>query len=245
MQFLVKNRSDEVVAKFDEEFEADEFVDAHGSFGLTVHPDIEDSVERLREALDARIKWATEYAEEHDDYVNGYAHIVSEQSYDWERCFEEWLDDDYPGAKILAAEIADHFDSSDAEAERNGSDYGGYYGSGCCIWGFKIEEIEEQISVADCPVCTELNHEGILDDCLDRLENEFCISRSKKRVKGDDGKYRDVGRKLVNPYDRDYPAFEVYTVCSGGWDFAVGADRMKELVTEAITRYCERVDSTK
>lgn len=240
MKFLVKNAGGEVVADFNEEFEADEFVDAHGSFGLTVEVDLDDCVERLREVLENRVAWTKEYSEEHGDYASGAFHIVDEMSHDWARCIEDWLDDNYDGSadrEELAQRMSELMDSYDCEAEPNRSDYGGYSGSGCCLWGFKIEETEDQISLSDCEVCSELDSYGILDDCLDKLEDDFYINRSRRREnQGTKEKpcYREVGRKLVNPYGHDHAAFELTVVCDGGWDYVVCKERMDELVTEAI-----------
>lgn len=213
------------------------------------------------EILEAREKWANEFATEKGDYVDGYTHIVNERSDGWNDRVKEWIEDSYadeydwvdydnedeqPGfVDSIIQSVCDELDGSfDCEPEYHSSEYAAYSGEGCCLDSFDIGEIEEQISVNDCEKLKALHDAGELDDVLDEVESDYShdytISRDRRREKNEKtGRYEPVGRETYMPYEHsaEYPTFEIYVMPGGQWQFVVSAERMGELVTEAILEY--------
>lgn len=202
----------------------------------------EADVAIVQELLDGVAAWSVQYCTENTDYADGYAHIIDECSHEWPKRVEDWLDDTHHGGfddcGDLVNAICDELDSGDTEAIYNSNDYRCYDGTGCCLDSFKIDEYEEQIDINAHPELKELHEQSRLDDVLDDVDSyEFYLSRSKRREKGDDGKYRDVGRDTYD-HGSKYPTLEIYTNPSGGWDFVVPETRMKEALAEAICAIC-------
>ena len=235
---------------------SDVFEDCRGGYHSNEDDRHEADVTIVREVLDNVIKWVDEYVQ-NTDYADGYYHIVDECSHDWDRSVEEWVREHY-GDHMGYGHLDDYVDdivesigcnlkgSSDWEPEYGHNEYFGYSGPGCCLWGTDIGEYEEQIDVSCFDELQELHNQTRLDDVLDDLEREFCISRSQRRVKNEStGRYEGVGRKTyMSGFNGDkHPCFEMYTSPGGRYDFVVCADRMHELVATAIIDICRRTDS--
>ena len=88
--------NDECLASFDEEHEADDFVNAHGAFDLEVRKDLEDEQERLTEFLDDTERWICEYCTENTDYANGYDCLITEDPILYRDKVVEWVLNRYP-----------------------------------------------------------------------------------------------------------------------------------------------------
>jgi len=214
------------------------FTDANGlPFEFEANRD-ESDVAIVRDELNGAEEWVKEYVTENSDYADGYHHIVHETRQEWNGIVEDYLDTEFGNADDfdkLVEYVVDNLDDDDYEAEYNSSDYGKYNGDGCSLWGFKIEEYEEQIDVTCFDGIHELHNQGRLDDVLDQLDREFCIHRSRRREKNKEtGHYEPVGRATYGA-DSEYPTFEIYTYPGGGWDFVVSKERMDELVAEYIS----------
>lgn len=235
----------------------DAFEDIEGVYHSCEDDRLEREVEIVQDVLTKVVEWNEEYATSHTDFVGAYAHIVDETSHDWFGIVESWVEDNYPHHKHpytsawdkdviekITEYVCENLEGSyDCEEEYCSSEYAAYSGSGCCLWGFDIGEQEEQIDISCHDELQELHNAGRLDDCLDQLEREFCISRSRRREKNEEtGKYEEVGRKTYMPYPHHakHPCFEIYTMPGGRWDFIVPVSRMKELVAEAICALCRK-----
>ena len=204
----------------------------------------EAEVEIVTEILDGVAKWACEYATENDDYTSGYDHIISEVSHEWPELVTDWLDANHNGyaTDALVGEVCDGLDGSwDGEWHYNSNEYAAYSGPGCCLWGFDIGEVEEQVDINGHPALKELHDCGRLNDLLDDYNGDLYVSRSRPRVKNEEtGRYEYVGREHYDQYGSDHPDILGY-VCPGGrWDFVVPDERMRELTTEAIIQLCRK-----
>lgn len=206
---------------------------------------LEADVAIVTEILDGVGKFSEQYHTENEDYPNGFP--LGETSHEWRNCIEDWLEDAYPGRfgdNIIKA-IYEEMDESDAEPEYNSNDWDAYSGDGCCLYSFEIGEIEEQIDVASIDELHELHIRGDLDTILDNVNCDVYVMRHQRRVKNETtGHYENVGRKTYNQYDRQHPTFEVYTNPGGQWQFVVSAERMKELLVEAILHCARKLDTT-
>lgn len=191
-------------------------------------------VEIVTELLDAREKAVSEYCTENEDYASGYDCIVNEGSHGWRDRIEEWLEaEDIDFDAALVAHIIDRIDSSDCEVVYNRSEYAAYSGPGLCIDSFDIGEVEEQIGISDYPELTVLHNQGRLDDVLDDVRCEFCISRSRRRVKNEKtGSFEPVGRETYMPYGSDYPSILAYTMPGGQWHWVIPADCIREIIEQ-------------
>jgi hypothetical protein len=225
--------------------------DCRGEYHRTDEERHDADVTIVEEVLDEAVKWADDYCTGNSDYPDGYFGIVDELSHEWPDRVEEWVRNewgDYYGrtelddcigevVKMVCAELDADFH---CEPEYNGSDYSGYSGDGCCLWGFKIEENEEQIGVLDSPELSVLHEQRRLDDVLDSVNCDAYVSRSQRREKNEEtGYYENVGRQTYMPYphNEEYPTFEIYHGVSGGWDFVVSAEDMNRLLSNAILEY--------
>jgi hypothetical protein len=229
-------------------------VDCRGGYHRTEEDRHEADVAIVTEVLDAEAKWCEDYCTENEDYADGYFCIVSEGSHRWDDPVKEWVEDnvdeligpadfdncDYPVDELVAI-ICDELDAGyDCEVKYNCDSYGRYYGPGCCLDGFKIEEYETQVDINGRPELEVLHDAGRLDDVLDDVNCDLYISRSCRREKNEEtGHYENVGRKTYMPYERDYeyPHFLGYVSISGGWDFVVPNERMEELLCKAIVKW--------
>jgi len=240
------HRDDIVVCSNGETYKRkDVEVDVNGCY----HCDDEDRMEAnaaiVQEILAGVEKSACEYATENTDYADGYFHIIDETSHDWPARVNDWIESsygdwygktDYDDFKDeLIAHIVEGLNSDDCEAEFGCNEYGSYSGKGCCLWGTDIGEIEEQIDISYYPALKDLHDAGELNDCFDRIGNEFCLSRRAPRVKNEKtGYYEYVGRETYDHYGSDHPTVELYTMPGGRWDFVVSQERMDELVVEYL-----------
>jgi hypothetical protein len=229
----------------------DAFVDCRGEYHSDDADQHDANVTIVTEILKGIDEWATEYCTENTDYVDGYFYVVDEMSHDWAPRIEEWFsdlcyngegyegyedDDDFTAELVAAVREAIDVDS-DCEPEYDANDYACYTGSGCCLWSFDIGEHEEQVEISAYPELQALHDQGILDDVLDDVNCDAYVCRSRRREKNEKtGYYEPVGRETYMPYDRhtDCPCFEVMTSPGGQWRFVIPADRMDEIVQEAI-----------
>jgi len=237
--------------------ESDAFEDCEGNY----HSDAEDRHERevtiVTEFLDGVDKWVTEYAQENEDWTSSYDHIVFEVLHDGNRSVEEWVrensdhgrwnatcrynDDTVKRITKLVCENLDY--TSACEAEFNHDEYADYPGPGCCLWGTDIGEQEKQIEVNNHECLSALHACDRLDDVLDDVYCDVYVRRSKNRVKNEKtGCYEEVGRKTYKSgrTPDKLPTFYTSHTVSGRWDWVVSADRMNELVTEAIIEICRK-----
>lgn len=219
------------------------------------HRDDEDkfeaNVELVRDILERVVEWSDEYHTGNSDYPNSYGYIVNEVSHEWPKRIEEWIrtqcGDYYGRTKYdgymddMVKYIRENLDGSfDCEPEYSANEYSAYSGVDCCLFSLDIGECEEQIDVNSYPELKVLHDSGELDDVLDELDCDFCISRTYRRVRNEEtGYYENVGRKTYNPHGSDCPAFYVYTMPGGQWHYVVSADRMNELICEYLDDYDE------
>jgi hypothetical protein len=229
----------------------DAFVDCRGEYHSDETDQHDANVAIVTDVLDGVGKWAEEYCTENTDYVDGYFCLVDEMSHDWPERIEEWFSDlcyngegyeDYEDdneflAELVAA-VCEAIDVGfDCEPEYDANEYACYSGPGCCLWSFDIGEHEEQVDISYYDELQALHDAGELDDVLDDVNCDVCVSRRRRREKNEKtGNYEPVGRETYMPYDHDadHPTFEVYTNPGGQWRFVISAERMGELVQEAI-----------
>jgi hypothetical protein len=229
----------------------DALVDCRGGF----HSDDADrhdaNVTIVTEILDDVGKWAEEYCTENTDYADGYFCVINEMSHDWPERIEEWIRDNYDDdddhidyadynefLSELVVAVHEAIDTGfDCEPEYDANEYSCYSGSGCCLGSFDIGEHEEQVDISYYDELQALHDAGELDDVLDDVNCDVCVNRNRRREKNEKtGYYECVGRETYMPYAhyKDHPSFEVYTSPGGQWRFVIPADRMDELVQEAI-----------
>jgi hypothetical protein len=230
------------------------FADCRGEYHCTEQERRDADVLIVEDVLDGVVKWAEGYCTENSDYADGYFCCVSETSHEWSGPIEEWVEygaEDILGHVDLAdtdglvdsvvSYISENLDAGfDCEPEYNHTDYSNYSGDGCCLWGFKIEEHEEQVDISCFDELKDLHDQRRLDDVLDGVNCDAYVNRNRRREKNEEtGYYENVGRKTYMPYDRDdeNPTFEVCFTIRGGWDFVVSAERMTELVGNALLDY--------
>ena len=230
---------------------ADAYYDCKGD----AHRDDDDRRERdveiVSDFLDEVGKWAEEYYTENEDYADGYGCIVSESHHNWPDPVREWIENEY-GDRMGHTDFDDYIEKIvdkvceeldgdfDCEAEYSYNEYSAYSGSGCCLGSFDIGEHEEQIEINEHDVLRDLHDRGDLDDVLDEVNCDVCVSRSHRREKNEEtGHYENVGRKTYMPYsvNRVCPTLLIYICISGQWQFVVSADRMEELVCDALLAY--------
>lgn len=210
----------------------------------------EANVEIVREILKGVEEWSEEYHTGNGDYPDCYGYIVNETSHEWPDIIERWIrkahGDRMGHTKYddcmdkLVEHIYMELDSSDCEAEYDSIEWARYSGVGCCLFSLEIGEIEEQIDISCHPELKELHDLRELDDCLDELDRDFCIGRSRRRVQNEEtGRYEYIGRETYMPYEHSShcPCFEIYTMPGGQWHFVVPADRIDELICEFWEEY--------
>jgi hypothetical protein len=229
----------------------DTYYDCEGEAHNSDEDKHDRDVEVVSDILDAHGKWAEEYCTENTDYADGYSHIVDEGRHNWTGCdgpVHEWVEDEYRDIvdfddciKEIVEKVCEELDGNfDCEAEYTRSDYDAYSGPGCCLGSFDIGEHEEQIDINENDVLRVLHEEGGLDDVLDDVNCDVYVNRDRRREKNEEtGRYEYVGRKTYMPYDhhREHPDLLIYINISGQWQFVVDADRMGELVCEALLEY--------
>jgi len=203
----------------------------------------DDEVAIVRDILNATLKQDEEYCNDNVDHADGYAHIIDEIGRTgYEDAVEEWVCnniDDYSLSEDCVTRgidsICDGLDSSDADADNSGGPNGA-----CCIYRFENGEQEVQIDVFGNPDLKEFHDRRVLDDILDQLDREFCISRSYPRVYSHcTNRYEEVGRKTYHhTAGSDYhPTFEVYHNPGGSWGFYVDAERMQDLFNDGVAAW--------
>jgi len=212
-------------------------------------------VEIVREVLTAVCEGADAYCTENEDYATGYAYIVNECSHGWSGRVKEWIVDTYHDrmghgqfddsidkvVELICEGLSGDFD---CEVEYDPNEYAAYSGDGLCLDSIDIGEHEEQVDISCFDELQELHNQGRLDDVLDELDHDFCINRNPRREKNEKtGRFEVVGRKSYNPYDSDHTCFEVYTLPGGQWHYVVPAERMRELVANAIVDLCRKANS--
>jgi hypothetical protein len=211
----------------------------------------ERDVEIVSDLLNTHGKWAEEYCTENTDYASGYDCVVNEGRHDWDGPVREWIENEYGDTyghtdfddyvEKIVEKVCEELDGGfDCEPEYSCSSYSAYSGGGCCLASFDIGEHEEQIEINACDVLRGLHERGELDDVLDDVNCDVYVSRDHRREKNEEtGHYENVGRETYMPYANrsDHPDLLIYINISGQWQFVVDADRMDELVCEALLEY--------
>lgn len=221
------------------------FADSKGNYHSDAETRHESDVTIVTDVLNKVGKWADEYCTENTDYADGYACLVDEDQVHCKGIVGEWVEDhcdEYDLHSDIVESVGfwvfEALDGSyDCEPEYDSNEYCGYDGSGCCLASYEIGEHEEQIEVAACDEFQALHDERRLDDVLDDVNCDVCVSRSRRREKNEKtGNYECVGRETYMPYSRsaDHPDITVYTSPGGQWHHVVSEDRMTELVDEAL-----------
>jgi hypothetical protein len=230
---------------------ADAYYDCEGEPHRTDEDKRERDVEIVSDFLDGVGKWAEEYCTGNTDYADSYACIVNESCHNWDDNVREWIEEEHGDAyghtdfddyvDEIVEKVCEEIDGGfDCEPEYGWNEYAGYSGKGCCLDSFDIGEHEEQIEINAHDVLRVLHEEGGLDDVLDEVNCDVCVSRDRRREKNEEtGHYEYVGRETYMPYkhNEDHPTLMVYTSISGRWYFVVPSDRMEELVCEALLDY--------
>ena len=208
-------------------------------------------IEVVSDFLDTCGKWAEEYCTENTDYADGYSCIVDEGQHSWNGHVREWVEEEY-GDRMghtdfddyiekIVEKVCENLDGGfDCEAEYDRNEYSAYSGKGCCLASFGIGEHEEQIEINENDVLRGLHERGDLDDVLDDVNCDVYVSRSRRREKNEEtGHYENVGRETYMPYEHrsEHPDLLIYINISGQWQFVVDADRMGELVCDALLAY--------
>ena len=229
----------------------DAYYDCKGEAHCTDEDKHERDVEVVSDFLDGCGKWAEEYCTENSDYADGYSYIVNERRHDWARLVREWVENEYGDSmghtdfddyiEKIVEKVCEELDGDfDCEVEYDRNEYSAYSGDGCCLDSFDIGEFEDQIEINEWEALRVLHEDGSLDDVLDDVNCDVCVSRSRRREKNEEtGHYENVGRETYMPYEHrsEHPDLLVYTSISGQWQFVVDADRMDELVCEALLEY--------
>lgn len=202
-------------------------------------------VETVSDILDGVDKWVCECAQQ-DDYASGYIHIVDEVSHEWPERVREWIEGRYGDwlghtdfdAEPVIAKVCEELDGEfECDVEYTSNEYAAYNGKGCCLWAFDIGECEEQVEIDNYPELKVLHDAGRLDDVLDDVNCNAYVSRSCRRVKNEEtGYYENAGRETYMPYahNKDHPDITTCHMPGGQWMFVVDAERMEELVREAL-----------
>ncbi len=229
----------------------DAIFDCEGEAHRTDEDKHDRNVEIVSDFLNKCGKWAEQYCTENTDYADGLSHMVNERRDNWACYVREWVenefDDDYGNAifddyvKEIVDKVCEELDGDfDCEPEYCCSNFSAYSGDGCCLDSFDIGEYEDQIEINAHDVLRVLHEEDGLDDVLDDVNCDVCVNRDMPRVKNEEtGRYEYVGRSTYMPYknDRKYPTLLIYANVSGQWQFVVSADRMNELVCDALLEY--------
>lgn len=210
----------------------DAYLDCRGCAHSSDEDRDEANLRIVAEVLDGIDEWVSEYCRENGDYASGYDHIVQEVSHDWPGPVEEWIRDNYDYSDDVVGKLVDAVcealdGSFDAEAQFNGNEYAAYSGDGCCLWGTDIGEYEEQVDISYHKEFAALAESGELVDYLGRVNCNAYVSSSGLQW---------LQRDLTE--GRDYPCFYTYHMPGGRWDWVVSAERMRELVCEAIIDIC-------
>jgi hypothetical protein len=226
------------------------------------------NVEVVTIILDNRVAWATEYATENDDYTSGYDHCVGEDFPNYEDDVKEWVEnelddsDAYPDrpywldpaavieriGQAVYDKLADDAGREayyNCEVEYSCCEYFRYTGSGLCVGGFAIGEIEEQVDINGDEVLSVLHDMRLLDGCLDDYSGDAYIGLDRQREKNEKtGRYEYVGPKTYMPYPRsvDYPDFLFYHSPGGRWDYVVSEETMKDIISDIFDAEIEDVD---
>jgi hypothetical protein len=226
----------------------DAIFDCEGEAHRTDEDRHDRNVEIVEDFLNTCGKWAEEYCTENEDYADGYSCIVDEDHHGWAARVREWIENEYGDTygstpfddyiENVVAKVCEELDgSSECDLEFSHNEYAAYSGSGCCLNSFAIDEYEDQIEINEHDVLRVLHEEGGLDDVLDDVNCDVYVSRSMKREKNEEtGRYEYVGRTTYMPYEHrsEHPDLTITTGVSGRWHFVVPADRMNELVCEAL-----------
>ena len=226
----------------------DAYFDCEGEAHRTDEDKHDRNVEVVSDFLNKCGKWAEEYCTENTNYADGYGHIVNEHRDNWPDIVREWVVNEYYDIADfddylddIVAKVCEELDGGfDCEPEFDHSTYDAYSGDGCCLDSFDIGEHEEQIEINGHDVLRVLHEEGGLDDVLDDVNCDVYVSRNRRREKNEEtGRHEYVGRETYMPYEHssEHPDLLIYVGISGQWQFVVPADRMEELVCDALLEY--------
>jgi hypothetical protein len=230
---------------------ADALRDCAGGYHRTDDERFDAEVQIVSDALDEHAKWAEDYCTGNGDYPDGYAYIVGERSSEWPDRVREWVEGEYGDTyghtdfddyidEVVEAVCAELDADFDCEPEYSSNEYAAYSGKGCCLDSFSIDEYEDQVEINGHAVLKELHDRGELDNVLDEVRCDAYVSRDRRREKNEEtGRYEYVGRETYMPYANraDYPTLDLCISIGGQWHWVVDADRMKELVADAILEY--------
>jgi hypothetical protein len=196
----------------------------------------EANVEAVRAILQSVEDFSKEYHTE-GDFPDALFHMVGEVAR--RKDIKEWVEknidaDGYDCIDNLVEYIWKELDFDfDCDPVYDYREYFDYSGDGCCLAIFDIGECEEQIVVREVYELNYLHDKGLLNDILKELDNEFCISLDRKRVKDENtGLWGYTGEKHYNHYNSEHPCFSIFTLPGGQWHFVVENERMHELCQE-------------
>jgi len=229
----------------------DALFDCEGGAHRTDEDRHDRDVQVVSDFLDEVGKWAEDYCTGNSDYPDAYSCLINEGCHDWDDDVREWIENEYGDEcghtnfddyiEEIVEKVCEELDGEfDCEAEYNSNEYAAYSGSGCCLGSFDIGEHEEQIEINGHDVLRVLHERGDLDDVLDDVNCDVYINRDRRREKNEEtGYYEPVGRETYMPYEhnREHPDLLIYVNISGQWQWVVPADRMEELVCEALLDY--------
>jgi hypothetical protein len=206
-----------------------EYTDCRGRV-FSNEEDRDDSDDDIvREILDAQDEWIGDYVSS-DDYGDGYAYVVCEDTYRWKDPVREWICDNYSDGgryssrSIFDGELEDalvdglieNLDDYNLEACYNSNEYACYSGSGCAVDSFEVGEYEDQIDVNGRDEFEVLYEEGRLRDCLNRYNGDLCV--------------RCDNHDLREPY----PCFYGYSNGWGRWHYVFSDESMEQALVAAI-----------
>ncbi|RLB70466.1 MAG: hypothetical protein DRH04_03535 [Deltaproteobacteria bacterium] len=185
----------------------------------------------VAEVLDALCAAAGDYTQ-HDDYSSCYP--LEDTFYGGERV-EEWIRDHCDVSDDVAKELAKlvEWDYIDAEPEYCWNEYNGYYGKGCCVGGFAVGECEEQIDISTVPEFAALGK--------DALEAAFAAYNGDAFLHENSRWDKEKECRVPTGYI-EHGCFYFYHEPGGRWDFVIPAERMEELVSDAMIQYCRLHD---
>lgn len=203
----------------------------------------EANITIVEEILTAEDVWVTEYCTENDDYANGYAHLLNEDSIRSKDCVEDWVAENYDyeseTANLVAEQVWEDLKGSfDVEPEYDANEYSCYTGEGCCLASYEIGEYENQVDFDRHPELQRLHDCDELDNVLDSVNCDVSVYRFKSR-EFIDGQFKYVGRETYKGFNGSDHVM-TYHSPGGQWHWVVSADRMHEAVEDAIIEICEK-----
>jgi hypothetical protein len=198
----------------------DAFMDYSGGYWSNDDDRLEIDTEIVHEWFNTVCKAQEEYYTENSDYADSFP--IEETKDEWLRGIENYLGDNY--TSDLGEFIYSELDSYDGEWEYIRNEYSPYYGDGCALFSFSLDELEEQFSIDDHGILSYFHKRGELESMLASYNGDMYINSRRECVKGE-------GYTGKEYYVDQHGCFYGY-VCPGGrWHFVIPKDRIEEIIS--------------